>query len=282
MLISCLLPTFNRYPNNLQLLNEAIQCFLMQDYPTKELIICNDTPGQTLHIPRYLNHSNIFVYNLPHRFLTLGAKLNWMLQRCTGTYVCRWDDDDISLPWRLSYSRHQLGQWRHGEPFLDRLIPADNGKGASHRLRQEWRPEQHWLWQGTSKLAGRITQKSSHPGNTHIMAIWHRNILGGTTRYPGEECPSGLEDQTFNTQLRKRGYPHFGTDIPDDKIFYLYRWGSSPVHLSGPGGGDVMQETYKRLGHTIQPGEYEVSPQWYNDYTALAAAACTPELLPSP
>jgi glycosyltransferase involved in cell wall biosynthesis len=257
MLVSCLLPTFNRFPHLPYLLGEAVESFLRQDYPHAELLICNDTPHQVLALPPHLRtDERIRLYNLPNRFPTLGAKLHWMLQMSQGEYICRWDDDDISLPWRLSYSVEQL------------RFPTVRTE------RQEWRPEQHWLWQGNSQLRGRITQRSDNPGNTHIMSIWHRDILQGAT-YPGTPCPSGLEDQTFNSVIRKLGYPHLGSTIPDDKIFYLYRWGVSSNHLSGLGGGERMNRTYREIGEAqIFTGSYVIEPQWHHDYTAMAAQAC--------
>ena len=47
-MISCLMPTYNRIPGRQFLIDEALESFLLQDYEDKELIICNDTPGQKL------------------------------------------------------------------------------------------------------------------------------------------------------------------------------------------------------------------------------------------
>jgi glycosyltransferase involved in cell wall biosynthesis len=253
MLISCLLPTFNRYPQLGYLVEEAVYSFLQQDYPDKELILLNDTPGQTLAF----DHPQVRVINASQRFPSLGAKLAWMIQQAQGDYLCRWDDDDISLPWRLRYSMAAL------------MATYAN----------EWRSETHWFWQGNG-LKGRITQKTVHPGNTHIMSIWHRDILRGAT-YPGSPCPSGYEDQTFNGHLRKLGYPYYGDEIPDHAIFYLYRWGVSNVHLSGKGGGTTMDQTYAELGdRTIWKERFTIQPRWHNDYIADARRmVCA---LPSP
>lgn len=270
MLISCLMPTFNRPASRPWLLNEAVQSFLLQDYPNKELIICNDTPGQELLLPR--NYNNIKVLNISSRFDCLGNKLDWMIRNAaSGEYLCRWDDDDISLPWRLSLSMLML---QHS---------ATNAGVKSHYvdgklLANEWRPENHWYFNGSQ-----IVKETKHPGNTHIAAIWHRGILGYQQNskseplpvvYPGTPCPSGLEDQTFTSELRKRGYPHLGTLLPAEEIFYLYRWGVSDVHLSGRGGGERMQQTYQEIGqvsHTVPT--YIIQPEWLHDYVQMARAA---------
>lgn len=284
MLISCLMPTFNRPATRPWLLNEAVQSFLLQDYPNKELIICNDTPDQELLLAR--NHANIKVVNLPKRFDTLGNKLDWMIRNVAmGEYLCRWDDDDISLPWRLSLSRLML---QHTANMAG--VKTFHTNGTLHA--REWRPENHWYFNGDQ-----IVKETQHPGNTHIAAIWHRDILGFTQMppepqsqtsqvgntlppsavpvvYPGAPCPSGLEDQTFTSELRKRGYPYLGTLLPAEEIFYLYRWGVSDVHLSGRGGGERMQQTYQEIGQMKQTiPTYIIQPGWRNDYVRMAREA---------
>lgn len=249
MLISCLLPTFNRYPANGWLVEEAVESFLRQDYPNKELIICNDTPGQVL----IFNHPQVRVINTADRFPTLGAKIHWMLERAEGNYVCRWDDDDISLPWRLSLSRDHICHNKHSDT----------------EFAMEWRPESHWYDPKHGSLS--IT---THPGNTHIMSIWHKDIiLKGGVQYPGKPCPSGCEDQTFNRFLWDQGYPRFGDTLPPDKIFYLYRWGVCSTHLSGKGGGQTMQATYTDLARHVSEGTFEIRPQWHSDHIARTVAA---------
>lgn len=240
MLVSCLMPSFNRFPHLSHLVNEAVECFLRQTYTNSELLICNDTPGQHL----VFDHPRIRVINTNFRYPTLGAKLHWMLTQANGEYICRWDDDDISLPWRLELSVERL------------------------RATQEWRPENHWYYP-----RGGVLTETKHPGNTHIMAIWHRNIiLNAGVDYPGMSCPSGLEDQTFTRHLRSLGYRQLGDLLPLDQIFYLYRWGVQPNHLSGRGGGDTMQRTYEDLNKGIVPGEFHIKPMWQLDYTSLALA----------
>jgi hypothetical protein len=163
MRVSCLCPTFNRFPQEGHLVNEAVESFLRQDHADCELIICNDTPGQTLVSP----DPRVRVFNLPERLPTQSDKIEFMLGVATGELFCRWDDDDISLPWRLSLSEAKLG---------DRL---------------EWRPENYWY----VPKGGRMAEVRS-PGNTHIMAIWRRETLERIGGYPAKRA--GGEDQEFN------------------------------------------------------------------------------------
>ena len=59
------------------------------------------------------------VINLGERFPTLSDKLAFMIDHARGDSFCRWDDDDLSLPWRLSLSLDRLGnalEW-HAENY---------------------------------------------------------------------------------------------------------------------------------------------------------------------
>ena len=104
-LISCICPTYNRLPYHRHLIEEAIESFLRQTYPNKELIVVNDCPGQEL----VCEAPGVRVVNVPERFANLGDKRNAGHQLAQGEVFCPWDDDDISLPWRLSLSVELLG-----------------------------------------------------------------------------------------------------------------------------------------------------------------------------
>ena len=68
MKISCLCCTYGRPPDRQYLLEEALQSFIQQSYPDKELIIVNDCPEQEL----VFQHPDVVVVNLPRRCRTLG------------------------------------------------------------------------------------------------------------------------------------------------------------------------------------------------------------------
>ena len=80
-------------------LEESIESFLKQDYlGKKELIIVNDYPEQTL----VYDHPEVFIYNIPKTFDTIGAKENFAVNLCQGDIIAVWDDDDVALPNHLS------------------------------------------------------------------------------------------------------------------------------------------------------------------------------------
>ncbi len=119
-LVSCICPTYGRPPVYQHLLEEAIESFLRQTYPNKELIVLNDCPGQEL----VCDAPGVRVVNVSDRFAMPGAKRNIGVELARGELIAPWDDGDISLPWRLSLSVERLGNADYFNPkhfwFMDR------------------------------------------------------------------------------------------------------------------------------------------------------------------
>ena len=132
-LVSCICPTYNRPPRYQHLLEEAIASFLRQDYPNKELIVLNDCPGQEL----ICDEPGVRVVNVAERFPSIGDKQNAAVGLARGELIAPWDDDDISLPWRLSLSVERLGDGDYFNPrcywFLDNEgLHFDHPMGYAH------------------------------------------------------------------------------------------------------------------------------------------------------
>src|SRR5215203_4271785 len=72
-LVSCICATYNRPPSHQHLIEEAIESFLRQDYPNKELIIVNDAAGQEL----VCDAPGVRTFNVSERFPNLGEKYNY-------------------------------------------------------------------------------------------------------------------------------------------------------------------------------------------------------------
>jgi hypothetical protein len=254
-MISCLMPTYNRFPAYTHLIEEAIYSFILQVPPAPErmeLIICNDTPGQIL---RY-DHPQVKIFNLEQRFPTLSDKLIWMIGQAQGDLLCRWDDDDIHLPWRLSTSLHNLNN-DHGYNLNPSLSLLKQG--------YEWRPANHWYAE-----YGKPLTETVNPGNTHNMSLWRREVLEKIGGYPPNSC--GGEDQEFNARLRKVGLGRQERLLPSD-IFYIYRWGYSDVHLSGT---TSPKEHWTGIGkREIVTGNFYLSPFWSQDWVGKARAGIT-------
>jgi len=92
-LISCIMPTANRYKYVL----ESIRSFLQQDYPNKELIIVFDKVSD---LPAMQFPPNVKVIQAKNTIL--GAKRNEACRHAAGAIIAQWDDDDIYNTDRLT------------------------------------------------------------------------------------------------------------------------------------------------------------------------------------
>lgn len=232
-LISCICPTFGRPPDQQYLIEEAIQSFLLQDYPNKELIVLNDCPGQEL----VCDAPGVRVVNVSERFPSLGDKRNAGVALAHGDLIATWDDDDISLPWRLSLSYEMLGDADYFNP------------------RRAWLREGGTMVQTNGSLVGANT------------SLYRRDALRRIGGYPSLTLG---EDKVFDAAMRStvktRGGEGSGDpELPPEDWYYIYRWGESPFHLSGSGDPDFWDEVGKR---SFKPGRYVLEPHWRVDYVA--------------
>lgn len=227
MLVSCLMPTYNKAPDSLWLVEEAIECFLRQDYADKELIIVNDTPGQTLRLAEPL--PNVLLVNLPRRANTLGEKRNIVAALARGDVLFCWDDDDISLDWRISLS-------------LERLGDAD-------------------YWQPTNSLAS-INAQDERPKfdvvDVYAAGCFRRYAFVKAGGYPFTNMyeDSILRDRMPNVRR---------TALAPQERFYWYRWGTGSHHVSGL-GADGYDDAGRQ---TIAQGVFVLRPHWRRDYVEL-------------
>ncbi len=102
-LISALLVTKDRP----ELAWRAVECFMQQSYPNKELVIIDEGGyefKQKLQEANLLETSNI-AYHRNEEKTTLGTLRNRAIGLAQGEYICQWDDDDLYHKHRLS---HQL------------------------------------------------------------------------------------------------------------------------------------------------------------------------------
>jgi glycosyltransferase involved in cell wall biosynthesis len=241
--VSCICLTYGR-PH---LLEEAIASFLQQDYAgEKELIVLNDYEQQTLSFA----HPEVRVINLPKRVRTVGEKMNMAVALAAHDLLFVWDDDDIYLPHRLTFSVQQF----------------DPEKGF-------FKPEKAWLW-NNGVLSGPV-------GNFfHVGSCWSRRLFDAVRGYPPEG--SGY-DQVFETRLGK-AFPGALKvyDIKPEEIYYIYRWGGiGSYHMSTFGAyrpnaniGQQEVEAYVRKRADqgqIRHGLIELQPAWKSDYSALVA-----------
>lgn len=196
MRVSCLMPTYRRFPQNSHLVSEAVESFLRQDYDDKELIICNDEPEQSLSLrpSRAAENASIVILNTP-RFGSLGEKTQYMASHSSGDVLCRWDDDDIHLPHRISYSVARL-------------------------TKLAWVPNNYLFYDRES-----IRYIN---GGTISMGVWRRELI---SKIPHT---SDTDDRDFLHEIERLGQDD-RSYVPYEDCFYIYRWNTGSFHISGCG-----------------------------------------------
>jgi glycosyltransferase involved in cell wall biosynthesis len=227
-----------------RILEEAVYSFLNQDYPgPKELLILNDFTQQTI----VFDHPQVTVVNLAERFRTVGEKRNAAAARCRHDLLAVWDDDDIYLPHRLSFSVSQYDeQRRFFKPTWAFVLNDGVISGPSEYL-------------------------------FHSGSMWHRSLFDEVGGYV--HMGSG-EDADIEARFKKVIGPgmYYGLIQPCE-IYYLYRWsGTESYHLSffgrdrpdRSGSNKVMEFVLDQLERgIIRPGEIALQPQWSVDYAQL-------------
>ena len=134
-LVSCIMPTADRRA----FLPQAIQYFLKQDYPARELLIIDDGADNVADL---IPHDQSIRYvRLPER-RSMGAKHNLACELAQGEIIVHLDDDDWNASWRVSYQVDCLS--RHSSPGIC---------GLSRVLFYE--PIARQAWEYTYPLGGR-------------------------------------------------------------------------------------------------------------------------------
>ena len=228
--VSCLCPTYGRP----ECLEEAVHSFLLQDYQgDKELVIVNDLPEQKL----VFNHPQVRIINVPEEVGCLGRKFNLTARAATGDVFCVWDDDDIFLPHRLTYSIKRLsnGIFHTWNAFY---LSADGHIEPSYNL-------------------------------FHSCLAIRKDVFWDIGGY--EEVDRMNVDRKLIYDLYKK-YGHFSSEIAQPDYFYIYRWGTTgDYHVSQWDSDSVSQSVkeyvaQKKEQGRLKTGEITLRPHWKQDY----------------
>lgn len=228
-----------------ELLNEALQSFLMQDYAgAKELIILNDESEQKLRF----NHPQVIVKNMPDRAPDLPSKYNYAVSMASGDLIVPWDDDDIYLPHRLTSiaSRQQNGLW-----FTDHLY--------------------------TDTTEGELELVS---GKIHCNHAFSQQMFLRFGAY--HDHPELSFDFILMNQLRAAAELVKPDNI---KPSYIYRKNStasknhSTMYLADT---DEQYRSYAEANADFTNGEIELRPAWSCDWQSLADQALARNPIPAP
>lgn len=230
--VSCACMTYGRP----RLLEEAIASFLQQDYPgPKELVVLNDYAQQFL----VCDHPEVTIVNVPKRFRTVGEKMAALVALCAHDLIFVWDDDDIYLPHRISFS-------------VQHFDPA----------RGFFKADKAWFW-NNGQISGPL-QNIFHAGSCCSRQLYDavRGYGAVTSDY----------DQHFEARLVRydpNSVVPFSIDAAD--IYYIYRWGGTgSYHLSA-----LVPNEYHQLGATLdqkvmqaelEQGRVTLHPHWAMDY----------------
>ena len=210
-LISCLTVTAGR----LRLLKEAIQCYLDQSYPNRELVIVTaDSETYRQGIRRLLarlDRSDIRLFTVDDPATSLGRLRNISLEQARGEVVCQWDDDDLYHPDRLRLQHEAMVEAGARACFLTGHL-------------QFFAREGELLWVDWTR--GSVLDEAARLVPGSVMAYADDRM-----RYP-EAGPLSLrgEDNVVRTQIFSFGSV---AGLPDHDYLYLYRFHGRNTHSQG-------------------------------------------------
>jgi glycosyltransferase involved in cell wall biosynthesis len=232
--VSCYCATYGR-PH---VLEESVESFLRQNYSgEKELIVLNDFAKNILKC----DDPQVKIFNVPNHIKPLGKKFNSTVSLCTGDVFMPWEDDDIFLPHRLTYTVNNMqnGFFHTGLAFFEhqnKLIISGNHFHCNMAVSKE-------LWKS----------------------------VGGY---------SELDNCTLDIELMhrlKKESNYKDHEIKHEDLFYIYRWGGrGSYHASGWGsnpGTMVSNNVENFMSDRDVVGEYTLKPFWKYDYLEAAQKA---------
>jgi glycosyltransferase involved in cell wall biosynthesis len=146
------MPTNNRR----RFVGRAIQYFLRQDYPDKELIIVDDGDDPVSDLVP--DDERIRYVRLSAK-ASVGAKRNLACASARGTIVAHWDDDDWQAPHRLRYQVGAMADANVDVCGINRLLFYDLRSGRAWRYAY---PATAQLWLSGSSLCYRRDFWSAH------------------------------------------------------------------------------------------------------------------------
>ena len=204
--ITCICPTYKRA----ELLQNAIACFVLQDYPHRNLIILDDAHQ---HRPQTGDKWSLHVQNL--RYPTLSEKFNAlgdMARDYRPDIIAVWEDDDIYLPHHLT---DIAASWVGGKQYF---APAN-------------------AWSTYDCPRGEV-QLESAVGRFHASWAYTRELWDELQGYPA------TDRLDFDMQMRGRAQAAAGgvNHYNKAEASYVYRWGNSHYHGSAQG-----EDGFRRL-----------------------------------
>ncbi|HKV35420.1 MAG TPA: glycosyltransferase [Pyrinomonadaceae bacterium] len=200
---------------------QALQHFLQQDYPNRELIIVDDGSDAIGDLAE--NLPGVRYLRLPSR-KSIGAKRNLACQQAQGEIIAHWDDDDWYSSDRLRYQ----------------VIPIINGKADMTGLENAFVLElpASQFWTTKPHLHERLFVGNVHGGTlVYRKELWEQGL-----RYPEINL---AEDAYLLHQAMNRGKRLLRLSNPG--VFVYLRHGSNawrefvPGHFLNPAGWERIE-----------------------------------------
>lgn len=221
--------------------NEALACFLDQDYAgRKELLIFNTYTKQKL----VGDFPNVRIINCAERPSCLGETRNQAVAAARGEVIVTWDDDDRYLPSHLS---------NFGKHFAEGV---------------------DWVWLSRQIYMEGWTIKSVVNGSVNVFA-YRRSAWEASGKY--DQVNSG-EDRMFLSRVVAR-CGGAKVELQDHEISFLYHWGNGVYHISGlgddkpgqPSGHQrIADDLDTRARRNLSPmGDITLRPEKKVDYESM-------------
>jgi len=169
-LVSCLCVTRKRPAK----LRRAIDCYLAQSYPNKELVILvEDDDTETLSFLERCEHQERLSVHLVPAVpkLTLGQLRNASIYVCEGALFCQWDDDDWYHAERLTAQVAAVTKAHQSATFLTHWFIFDASTAKAYFSPQR-------LWEGSILCKkSLITDKLGYPTLDRMEDAFFVNAL---------------------------------------------------------------------------------------------------------
>lgn len=220
--VSAVMCTYRRF----KCVERAMNCFLAQDYPNKELIIYNtDVENPIDHYGAFYVSSDIVVVNsntdsvTNEAYTNVGAIRRDALTWATGDYVITWDDDDIFLP-----------------HFMRQGIDKIHATGLP-----SFKPAESFFYSGDNLRLVRNTMEAS------VIADIKK------VREYGYLLETGSEGLGWYTKMRDN--KELNENDTDCIPSYCFNWND----------GDAMDAPHKQSGDIDNPNNFENHKKASND-----------------
>ena len=217
-----------------ELLEEAIQSFLLQDDPKAEMIIVNDDPSIEYLVSEGLQARHIRIFNT-QPFDSFMTKFKFALEQSMYDYSYRLDDDDLLDEFALQTVRKSIQE----NPGFD-----------IYRAQNHWFI--HMVQPGQNGLSGGVNN-----GNTFSREFIKRLDWANAPEPPGED------QWYFHNQMAR----HQVFQTPT----MLYRWAASQYSLTHKQDGTALEEfqTERTKPDNGQPtGRFQLTPRFREDWWA--------------